>query len=241
MAAATDRGRVKENNEDCFGIFEPETEELLKSMGILIVLADGMGGLLRGGRASRTMVEGLGEYYFKGKGKDAFDLLRSAFEEGNNRVFEQVGGGVEVKAGTTCTSAVLFDGSINIAHVGDSRAYLIDKNNIRQLTEDHSYIASLNNTAGSHGRESHSSKRRIMTRSVGVKRDVKVDMLRDITFKQDDILLLCSDGLFSLISEEEIVSVVKSGKTEKVCSQLTKLALKAGGEDNITVVIAKKL
>ena len=241
LGAATDRGRVKKKNEDYFGIFEPETEELISSRGILVVLADGMGGLFRGGRSSRTMVDAVGEFYFTAEGKDTVDYLYSAYIEGNNRVFEQVGGGVEVKAGTTCTSAVLFDQSINIAHVGDSRAYLIDRDSIRQLTKDHSYVATLNNAADTYSSKSQSSKRMVMTRSIGVRKEVKVDLLRDIPFKQDDVLLLCSDGLFSMISEEEIVSIVRSGKPEKVCSKLTKLALKAGGNDNITAVIAKKL
>ncbi|MCD6379623.1 hypothetical protein J7M07_04175, partial [bacterium] len=107
LGAATDRGRVKKKNEDYFGIFEPETEELISSRGILVVLADGMGGLFRGGRSSRTMVDAVGEFYFTAEGKDTVDYLYSAYIEGNNRVFEQVGEGVEVKAGTTCTSAVL--------------------------------------------------------------------------------------------------------------------------------------
>ncbi len=241
LAAATDRGKIKERNEDYFGIFEPETEELIKSRGILLVVADGMGGLFRGGRASRTMVDAVGESYFTVEGKDTMGHLHSAFMEGNRRVFEQVGGGIEVKAGTTCTSAALFDESINIAHVGDSRAYLINIDSARGLTKDHSYVGNLRNSADLDDDESNSSRRRVMTRSVGVRKKVDIDLLRDIPCKGGDTLLLCSDGLFSMISEEEIVFTVRSCKPEKVCSQLIKLVLKAGGKDNITAVIAKKL
>ncbi len=241
LAAATDRGKAKERNEDYFGIFEPETEELFRNRGILLVVADGMGGLLRGGRASRTMVDTVGDSYFTVEGRDTIEHLYSAFMEGNRRVFEQVGGGIEVKAGTTCTSAALFDESINIAHVGDSRAYLINIDSARVLTKDHSYVATLRSSVGLDEGKSNSSLRRVMTRSVGVRKKVDIDLLRDIPCKRGDTLLLCSDGLFSMISEEEIVSAVRLCEAEKVCSQLIKLALKAGGKDNITAVIAKKL
>ena len=241
LAAATDRGRVKEENEDYFGIFQPETEELISKRGILVVLADGMGGLFRGGRASRAMVDTMGEVYFSDTEPDEIESLNAAFKAGNRRVFEEVGDGIEIKAGTTCTSAVLLEDSINIAHVGDSRAYLIDKDRIRQITEDHSYISTAGNSAGSRDAGPDSSRRRVMTRSVGVKKEVEIDLLKDISCGSGDILILCSDGLFSEITDGEIASVVRSNKPQKACSKLVKLALKAGGNDNITIVIAEKL
>ncbi|MDZ7859554.1 MAG: protein phosphatase 2C domain-containing protein [Candidatus Krumholzibacteriota bacterium] len=241
LAAATDKGKVKEENEDYFGIFQPETEKLITQRGILVVLADGMGGLFRGGRASRAMVDTMGEVYFSNKERDEIETLKAAFKAGNRRVFEQVGDGIEIKAGTTCTSAVLMEDSINIAHVGDSRAYLIDKDRIRQLTEDHSYVSAVGNSVGSRYKGSNSSRRRVMTRSVGVKKEVEIDLLKGISCGSGDTLLLCSDGLFSEITEGEIASVVRSNKPQKACPKLIKLALKAGGNDNITIVIAEKL
>jgi len=239
ICAASDPGPVKRRNQDYFGIFRPETEQLLKSKGILIAVADGMGGLFRGERASRVMIDSLGELYFdKPDDAEPGEKLRGAFLEGNRRVFRQVGEGMEVTAGTTCTAAILFPGRVTVAHVGDSRAYLIGKRGIRQLTEDHSrekYVAGMKDNGEE---ELERDRRRVMTRSVGVAEEVEPDIISDIEVAAGDRIILCTDGLFSTVPDGRIAELALSGNG---CPGLIRNAINAGGRDNITLIEALKV
>jgi len=235
ICAASDRGSVKRNNEDYFGIFRPEKEQLLNRKGVLIAVADGMGGLFRGERASRGMIDALGELYFGYQGDNSAETLNAAFSEGNRRVFNRVGEGKEVTAGTTCTAAVLFPVYFHIVHVGDSRAYLLRDGRISQLTEDHSLEKKVYNADRdlSEGR-----KRTVMTRSVGVREEVETDILDEFSCLKGDRIILCSDGLFSMITDSRIAELAVS---ESGCLELIRAAKKAGGRDNITVIIAYRI
>lgn len=239
LSAVSDRGRRKERNEDYYGIFEPESEELLASKGILVAVADGMGGLFRGARASRTMVDATGEAYYASNGGNSAENLYRAFANGNERVFKEVGGGIDAKAGTTCTAAVLLEDHAHIAHVGDSRAYLIGKEEYRQITVDHSYQAPAEGHRSK--RTDADSKRRVMTRSLGLRKEVKIDLIKSLRFAVGETLLICSDGLFSSVPSGEIASTVHGKDPKEAVMRLVKLALKAGGDDNITVLAAKRV
>ena len=239
ISAASDPGPVKKRNQDYFGIFRPETEQLLKSKGILIAVADGMGGLFRGERASRVMIDSLGELYFDKAGdSEPEEELRRAFLEGNRKVFRQVGEGMEVTAGTTCTAAILFPGRATIAHVGDSRAYLIGKRGIRQLTEDHSREKYVSGIKKNGEEELKRDRRRVMTRSVGVAEEVEPDIISDIEVAAGDHMILCTDGLFSTVPDGRIAELALSGNG---CPGLIRDAVSAGGRDNITLIEALKI
>ncbi len=239
ICAASDPGPVKKRNQDYFGIFRPQTDQLLQRKGVLIAVADGMGGLFRGERASRVMIDSLGELYFeKTEEGGPAEELRQAFMESNRRVFNRVGDGMEVTAGTTCTAAALFPGSLTIAHVGDSRAYLIGEGGMRQLTEDHSrekYVSGMKQD-GEDGLIM--DRRTVMTRSVGVSERVDPDIIPDIPVGTGERIILCTDGLYSMVPEGTIAELALTGKG---CPGLIGKAVSAGGRDNITLMEALKI
>ncbi len=241
ISAASDRGSVRERNEDYYGIFDPETDELRESRGVLVVVTDGMGGHFSGEEASRMVVEVMGDIYYSEKGKSAIETLGVAFREANRRVFKHVGNGRKGRAGTTCTSVALFPDNYNIAHAGDSRAYLIRGGKIEQLTEDHSLVGEMVQKGLINRDEAVKHPRRnVLTRAVGLRKEVAPDIHEGIAFEDGDKILLCSDGLFSMVPEDEIESIVEQNDPKKACNKLIKAAIKYGGDDNITAVVIFK-
>jgi serine/threonine protein phosphatase PrpC len=262
FGAASDRGSVRERNEDYFGIFVPETEALIEDLGVLAVVADGMGGHLSGAAASKKSVEVMGSVYYEGTGAavlekghggvlhesrsapaaSAVNRLRWAFLEANRQVFETVGEGHNGMAGTTCTAAVILSNAIHIAHAGDSRAYLLRGGRIEQLTEDHSVVGEMVRKGMLSKEEAvKHPHRNVITKAVGLRGKLEVDIGESIPVQKGDRILLCSDGLFSMIGEDEIAEIGAKGTPERACQKLVKRAKEAGGSDNITVIIAEKI
>ncbi len=241
IVAVSDRGSVRERNEDYFGIFDPETEELVTRRGVLIVVTDGMGGHFSGAEASRLAVEVLGaEYYDSGDG-ETVEVFARAFREANRQVFMEVGEGKNGLAGTTCTAAVLFPDHVHLMHVGDSRAYKVSGGKFTQLTKDHSVVGELvrkgmisNDEARNHPR------RNVITRAMGLREDVEIDIQRDIPFREGETILLCSDGLFSMLTEKEIATIVSGNSPKDACAMLIERAKEEGGQDNITLIVARR-
>ena len=261
-AAASDRGSVRERNEDYYGIFVPETDELVESLGVLAVVADGMGGHLSGAEASKKSVEVMGQVYFEGTGASvrekghgvelhealsalaasAVNRLRWAFLEANRQVFETVGEGHNGMAGTTCTAIVILPEKIHIAHAGDSRAYLVRRGAIIQLTEDHSVVGEMVRKGMLSKEEAvRHPHRNVITKAVGLRGTLEVDIAESVPVEKGDRILICSDGLFAMIGEDEIAEVTVKGTPDKACQNLVKRAKEAGGIDNITLVIAERI
>ncbi len=243
ISAASDRGSVRERNEDYYGIFDPETEKVRESRGVLVVVTDGMGGHFSGEEASRMVVEVMGDIYYADseKKKDAVETLDLAFREANRRVFNHVGNGRNGTAGTTCTAVALFPDSYNIAHAGDSRAYLVRDGKIEQLTRDHSLVGEMVEKGLIDREEAVKHPRRnVLTRAVGLRHEVAPDIEKGISFREGDKILLCSDGLFSMVPEDEIGSIVERNAPKEACGKLVEAAISYGGDDNITVVVIHK-
>jgi len=262
FAAASDRGSVREKNEDSYGIFVPETDELIEKLGVLAVVSDGMGGHLSGEEASKKSVEVMGQVYFEGTGADekrkgiaagsrgsddslgasAVNRLRWAFLEANRQVFEKVGDGHNGMAGTTCTAVVFLPGKMHIAHAGDSRAYLIRRGDMAQLTDDHSVVGEMvRKGVLSKEEATKHPHRNIITKAVGLRGNLEVDIAESLLIETGDRVLICSDGLFSMLGEDEIAAIASDGVPEKACKKLIKRAKEEGGSDNITVIIAEKI
>jgi serine/threonine protein phosphatase PrpC len=262
FGAASDRGSVRERNEDYYGIFVPETNALVRSLGVLAIVADGMGGHLSGEAASKKSVEVVGQVYFEGTGASvkerghggelhesrsplsasAVNRLRWAFLEANRQVFETVGEGHNGMAGTTCTAIVLLPEAIHIAHAGDSRAYLIRGGAISQLTEDHSVVGEMVRKGMLSKEEAvRHPHRNVITKAVGLRGNLDVDVQESIPIETGDRILICSDGLFAMLGEDEIAEIGAKGTPEKACQKLVKRAKDEGGIDNITVIIAEKI
>jgi PPM family protein phosphatase len=220
---ATDIGRVREGNEDSFLVEPP-----------LYAVADGIGGARGGEVASRMVVETLEELVKKGEGS-----LRDQVRRANELVFERSVADRKVAGmGTTLTAAWLEGGEAHLAHVGDSRAYLMRAGNLRQLTEDHTLVARMVK-AGEISRDEAEvhPHRNVITRSLGTEPDVVVDETT-VPLLADDRLLICSDGLTSMVAESQIRAILESEPDPKrAADQLVRAANRAGGIDNITVIV----
>jgi protein phosphatase len=203
----------------------------------VFVVADGMGGHLAGDVASQIAVDVITEETDRGDGDK--DALVQAIKRANAEIFEKSQNDANLSGmGTTCTMVFVAGSEARVAHVGDSRAYLLRDGALTQLTDDHTLV----NRMVKEGRlrpedaERH-PQRSIITRALGVDANVKVDY-RTLDLKPGDRLLLCSDGLTSMISAGSIQRVLgEATDPETAADDLVRLANDAGGEDNITVVI----
>jgi protein phosphatase len=226
----TDKGLVRKENEDAFCIE--------KDLGLLAI-ADGMGGHASGEVASKMAIEILRESFKKG-GEPLPERLSSGVKLANRAIYEAAQSQSQLNGmGTTLTALQLEGNRLSIAHVGDSRAYLIRGGVIEQITDDHT-IVSEQVARGMMTREeaARSDMRNILSRALGIGPEVKVDV-EELTVSEDDKLVLCSDGLSELVSEDEILLEAQSStRPDIACDELINLANQRGGEDNITVIMA---
>jgi protein phosphatase len=225
----TDKGLVRKENEDAFCIE--------KDVGLLAI-ADGMGGHASGEVASKMAIEILKESVKK-EGEPLPDRLSSGVKLANRAIYEAAQSQSQLNGmGTTLTALQLNGNRLSIAHVGDSRAYLIRGGVIEQITDDHT-IVSEQVARGMITREeaARSDMRNILSRALGIAPEVDMDM-EEVTVSEGDRLVLCSDGLSELISDDEILSEVRSNRRpDLACSELVNLANQRGGNDNITVIV----
>ncbi|MGW8442376.1 Stp1/IreP family PP2C-type Ser/Thr phosphatase [Paenibacillus sp. SEL1] len=231
-------GRVRSVNEDSAWIRH------LEQGYILGIVADGMGGHLAGDTASRLAVETLAaDLATLESGLSAHSLtaaLSDAILHANEVIFQTAARDEKYhNMGTTVVAVLLNDASGIIGHIGDSRAYVVSKGAVRQLTEDHTLVNELfkNGQISKEERENH-PRRNVLTRALGTDSEVKVD-IDSIALEKGDVLLLCSDGLSNLVTEEQISKVVGAAENplEERADRLLHLALLAGGDDNITVAL----
>jgi serine/threonine protein phosphatase PrpC len=227
QAAFTDPGRKRRRNEDSFLVDPP-----------FFAVADGMGGAQAGEVASRLAAAAFREFH------EADELgpeqrLEAIIQEANRRIFERSQEDTGLSGmGTTITAALLGDDAIAIGHVGDSRAYLIRDEALEQLTQDHSLVADLIRSGRLTPEEAEEHPQRsVITRALGTDADVDVDTFL-VDAKPGDVFLICSDGLTSMVSEEEILKRLGEAEgLEQATKALIKAANKRGGEDNITVIL----
>ena len=214
----------------------------------LFVVADGMGGHKKGERAStiaaQSVARVVGSYIFSKileeiqdfcDNKTLMELMRSALIAANNDVVNKVPGG-----GTTLTALLLMGTNAIIGHVGDSRAYMLESGKLLQLTKDHSLVQKLYDLGEltDEGIENH-PQRNILMRAVGQGDVLEVDV-SECSVKPGSIFLLCSDGLWGCMEDEDILQIIiKSSDLQDACENLTKEVNKTGGPDNITAVIVK--
>lgn len=228
-AARTDVGKTRDHNEDSYGM---EAGGERAGAGALFVVCDGIGGYASGEVASDLAVKTIIDRFYAAVNQPPDVALSAAFEEANRVVFKQGGG----KMGTTGVAALFRDDAVVLANAGDCRAYLIRGGKVRQITHDHSFVAE-QVAAGMLTEEQarESSYRHIITRAIGHRSDLEVDVFRE-PLLQNDILVLCSDGLHSQVESEEISLAMTKVPLDDACRALVKLANDRGGPDNITVI-----
>ncbi len=224
----TDTGRQRRENEDSAYVQAP-----------VFVVADGMGGAQAGEVASRMAIETFEEGLPASGPPEA--RLAELVHNANHRIYdrsraEQGRAGM----GTTLTAAYLENGALAIAHVGDSRAYLFREGELSRLTQDHSLVDELVRQGKlTEAQAAEHPQRSIITRALGPEPEVEVDTWT-YPLRDDDVLLLCSDGLTSMISEERVGDILRSaGTLEEAADRLIQEANEAGGRDNITVVLSR--
>lgn len=240
-AEHSDIGLVRKENQDAFGVF-PEEENAPERDGMrLFLVADGMGGHKGGGEASRLAVQVIRDHFLNSSGEPVPEMLRKAFELANQAIYrESLRLFPPAIMGSTCTALAISKESACVAHVGDSRIYRIRRSGIEQLTDDHSVVGEMQRR-GLLGREaaSHHPERSQITRALGVKPEIKIDIIEGIALGDSDAFLLCTDGLSNAVSEPEIQETVLSRDVQEACKVLVDLAISRGGEDNVTAQVVR--
>lgn len=167
-------------------------------------------------------------------------IMEEAFKGANREIFQKASQEEDLSGmGTTLTAALITPNEATISNIGDSRAYLIRENSIHQITLDHSWEAETRRNIILSKEEFRDSPfKHMLTRFLGFEQDVRIDTFHLQLF-QGDYLVLCTDGLYSLIPDKDILKIfIRFKKTEKICRELINLANKRGGDDNITVAVA---
>jgi protein phosphatase len=240
VAGLTDIGCQRENNEDSYLYWEPDGEEEFARKGRLAVIADGMGGHEGGQEASRLAVETVREVYERDSHGDPRAALVESFTAAHTRIRDYAEKHPLFQGmGTTCTAFVLRGRQLYFAHVGDSRLYLVRDAQISRLTRDHSYVGRLveSGLVRAEDAERH-PQRHILTAALGAGIEVAVDSARQgLPVHEGDDLLLCTDGLWGVVTEEALESAVRGKSPAECCAALVKLARQRGGPDNITVQV----
>ncbi len=244
VASLSDVGCQRENNEDSYLYWEPPADSELQRKGRLAVIADGMGGYEGGQEASRMAVETVREVYAHVVRDDPQAALLEAFATAHERIQTYAQKHPDLHGmGTTCTALVVRGHQLYFAHVGDSRLYLVRGTQISRLTRDHSYVSRLveSGIVRPEDAEKH-PQRHILTAALGAGLEVAVESAGQGTALQDDDeLLLCTDGLWGVVSDQELQTAVNESAPAECCAALVKLALQRGGPDNITVQVLRLL
>jgi protein phosphatase len=242
---ATDVGRKRDRNEDYY---------LINSEVGLFVVCDGMGGHAGGSTASKLAVETINQVVLtqRGQPNNPFilytpladsplpDVMRDAVEKACLAIFQKAQEDAGLQGmGTTCSALLVHGQNAFVAHVGDSRVYLIRGDLIQQISEDHSLVNEQIKAGMITADEARNSRfKNIITRSVGFEEEVAVDVM-GLVCEPNDTFIICCDGLSNLVDDRTIRDVVRQFPLEQVPERLVELANDAGGDDNITVIAVR--
>ncbi len=236
----TDVGLVRSENQD-FGTYTTPAEERESHPGgRLLIVADGMGGHRGGATASRLAGETVKAQYLGSETADIPTALRESLTRANARIFAEAQSNPDLRGmGTTTSALAVRNGRGWLAHVGDSRIYLVREDTIEQLTDDHSLVATMvrEGLLTSQEAETH-PRRNVLQRSMGVTEEVEVDIRGPIELREGDTFILCSDGLHGLVKEPEMKELARL-PLEEAADELLKRALDRGAPDNVTLIVAR--
>jgi protein phosphatase len=242
IGKASDAGPSRERNEDYADFIVPEDEQVRRTEGMLFLVADGMGGHQAGQVASQEAVQRVADGYYARREGNAGGRLERVIQEANAAIHDQAQADPELAGMGTTLVAGLVRGKrrqVVIANVGDSRAYLLRGKRLKQITMDHSWVEA-QFQAGLLTREQtkRHPQRNLITRALGIRPTVEVDIFRT-RLRPGDALLLCTDGISGELSEEEMVQVLDSMQPEEAAAELVALANSMGGSDNATAIVVR--
>ncbi len=239
----TDTGCHRDINEDFATVVVPRNSAVMARKGILAVIADGMGGHQAGEVASRLAAETVEKTYYR-SADHIEESLHNAFLRANYEVHRLARRRRKFSGmGTTCTALALNNDRAYVAHVGDSRLYLVRNGSIYQMTEDHTAVMELVRQGVLSISEARNHEdRSVLLRALGTHNQLEVSLWAEpLEVRSGDRFVLCSDGLYDLVQDDEILDLATSQKPQTACASLVSLARARGGYDNITVVIVSAL
>ncbi len=241
VGAKTDPGRERASNEDAILQQIPMDSGLRKRKGALFLVADGMGGAAAGEVASSEAVRWVAKRYFSDPAPDVRESLARSIREANDHIYAYAQTDPDLDGmGTTLVAAVVREEQLWIANVGDSRAYLIRGDTLRQLSVDHSWIQEqVSQGRLTESQASRSPYRNLITRSLGVHESVEIDIFPPKKLRSGDVVVLCSDGLSEVVEDEEICRTVTHTSPQSAVDELIELANSRGSPDNISVIVAR--
>ena len=238
----SDRGKVRPTNEDSACAVIPDDPVLLREKGALMVVADGMGGHEGGEIASRITVDRVRAAYYTASAPP-HEALPGAVRAANLAVLEHARQNPQLAGmGTTCTAVAVVDGAAWLAHVGDSRLYLVRGGAAYRMTQDHSAAMELvAQGLLTLAEADHHEQRNVILRAVGTRERVEVTTWKDpFPLRPGDSLVLSTDGLHETIRDEEIAEIaMRAADCRDACQLLLRLALERDGSDNITVAVLR--
>ncbi|WP_151726908.1 Stp1/IreP family PP2C-type Ser/Thr phosphatase [Thermogemmatispora aurantia] len=240
VAQLTDVGRRREHNEDNMAYVIPKDPQVMATKGSLFIVADGMGGHAAGEVASEIAVDTVSTAYYQDDSDEVPVALVRAIKRANAAIHQRAAENMLRNGmGTTCVAAVLRGNMAYIANVGDSRAYLIRGKTVKQISQDHSWVAEqvragllTEDQARTH------AQRNVITRSLGTQPDVEIDIFTE-PLQEGDSLVLCTDGLSGLITEDELQDIVNRFVPQESVYHLVERANENGGPDNITAIVIR--
>ena len=240
VAQRTDVGLKRQHNEDNVAYIIPKDPAVLARKGALFIVADGMGGHAAGEVASEMAVSTVTTLYYQDNDSDAPGCLVRSIKYANAIIFQKAMEQAEQNGmGTTCVSALVLGEVAYIANVGDSRAYLVHKGHVRQISQDHSWVAEqVRAGAMSEAEARLHEMRNMITRSLGSLPEIEADIFME-PLEDGDALVLCSDGLSSMLNDGEILRIVERYTPQESVYRLIERANTYGGNDNITALVVR--
>lgn len=235
----TDKGQVRHHNEDDGGLFVNGSGQYLA------VVADGMGGHQAGDVASQMATSQLKDKWkrteYISMPSQAEQWLKESITEVNDSILSHAEGNTECRGmGTTVVAVICTEEFISIAHIGDSRCYLVNEQGFKQITEDHSLVNELVRSGQISQEEAeHHPRKNVLLQALGTETGIQLD-IKSLGWEKENVLLLCTDGLTNKIANTEISAFIEKKQTLKnTARDLIHLANERGGEDNISLVVIR--
>lgn len=243
VAQRSDIGRQRQVNEDSMIALLPEDPQVMTRKGALFVVADGMGGQTAGDVASTMAVNLVRDAYYADENDDVDASLLQAMRRANTAIYQasqlQEPLPEKNRMGTTCVAAVLIGDTVHVANVGDSRAYIVRGKQLLQISQDHSLVAQqVREGLLTPDQAREHPERNMIYRCLGMSADVEADLFSEAV-QEGDLLVLCTDGLSNLVSDEELQEIVQQFGPQESVYHLVDRANEQGGPDNITAIVVR--